>query len=84
MSDIAIEDALVNYIQHDVYGALQGGVAVLDLGGAPVAQLRPEAGVVPDFTTPSNRRSRPAPTTPDRSGAPRRTTARGLRARPAR
>ncbi|WAS92650.1 golvesin C-terminal-like domain-containing protein [Nannocystis punicea] len=61
MSDIAVEDALVSYIHHDVYGAIQGGIAVLDLAGAPVAQLKPEAGVVPDFTAPSDPTLAPGP-----------------------
>ena len=34
---------------------------MLDLAGAPVAQLRPEAGGVPDFTTPSNPTLAPGP-----------------------
>ncbi|MDC0717461.1 golvesin C-terminal-like domain-containing protein [Nannocystis bainbridge] len=54
MSDIAVEDALINYIHHDVYGAIQGGITVLDLAGAPAAQLSPEASVTPDFASPSD------------------------------
>ncbi|PCC72191.1 N-acetylmuramoyl-L-alanine amidase [Nannocystis exedens] len=61
MSDIAVEDALVSYIHHDVYGAIQGGIAVRDLAGAPVAQLQPEASVVPDFTAPSDPTLAPGP-----------------------
>ncbi|MFY0538771.1 N-acetylmuramoyl-L-alanine amidase [Nannocystis pusilla] len=61
MSDIAVEDALVSYIHHDVYGAIQGGIAVLDLAGAPVAQLKSEAHVIPDFTAPSQPTLAPGP-----------------------
>ena len=61
MSDIAVEDALINYIHHDVYGPIQGGIAVLDLAGATVAELKAEAHVVPDFTAPVDPTLAPGP-----------------------
>ncbi|MDC0670518.1 golvesin C-terminal-like domain-containing protein [Nannocystis radixulma] len=61
MTDIAVEDALVSYIHHDVYGAIQGGIAVQDRAGATVAELKSEAHVIPDFTAPANPTLAPGP-----------------------
>jgi N-acetyl-anhydromuramyl-L-alanine amidase AmpD len=61
MTDISVEEALINYIHHDVYGAIRGGVAVFDLAGSPVAQLEAEADVIPDFTAPTQPTLAPGP-----------------------
>lgn len=60
MSDITVEDALINYIHHDVYGVLRDGLIVTDNSGTPVATLQPEV-VEPDFAAPTNPTAAPGP-----------------------
>ncbi|HEY8375825.1 MAG TPA: N-acetylmuramoyl-L-alanine amidase [Nannocystis sp.] len=61
LSGIAVEEALINYIHHDVYGPIRGGITVRDLAGSPVAHLQPEADVIPDFTAPTEPNLAPGP-----------------------
>lgn len=60
MSDIEVEEALINYVHHDVYGLIRGGLEIVDVAGQPVASLSPEV-VEADFAAPTNPTAAPGP-----------------------